>query len=148
MIEGGRQRAPRSQTLRANLGFAPFPVWLAMRILGLIGAMMMIWWIFSLVSFGVFGTARPPYWVMVVGIWIGYSGRGYDVDLPFFCENLGSRLSSKFCPDCGQSVFDKMPATGFELEWARHSFWPSRICRGCGHDLSKSVATDLTSHGG
>lgn len=139
----------RSLARRPDLGLAPFPVWLAMRILGLIGGIILIWWVLSLFFFALGGTTRPSNWVLIVGVLIGTSAKrknSWEIDLPDFWENLGSLLTSKFCPDCGQSIFDKMPSTGFELEAARHSFWPARICHGCGSDHLKSQASNPTRH--
>lgn len=145
MTDGDRQQSFQSQTPKPNLGLAPFPVWIAMRVFGLIGSAIMIWWILRLFSFAVAGTPRPSYWILIIGVATGTSSKrmnSWEIDLPDFWDGLGSRLTSKFCTDCGQSVFDKMPARGFELEAARHSFWPARICHGCGEDLSKSIAAD------
>jgi len=151
MIDGERQQSDHSRALEPSLGFAPFPVWLAMRILGLIGSGIMIWWVLSLFFFALSGTGRPPYWVLIIGIITGTSARhinSWEIDVPDFWDSIGSRLASKLCAACGQSVFDKMSPAGFELEAARHSFWPARICYGCGNDLSRSIAADPTSHGG
>lgn len=151
MMEDESQQSFHSQTAKPLLALAPFPVWVAMRVFGLVGSAIMLWWILRLFSFAVAGTPRPSYWILIIGVVTGTSSKhmnSWEIDLPDFWDGLGSRLASKFCPSCGQSVFDKMPARGFELEAARHSFWPARICHGCGNDLSRSGAPDRASDGG
>lgn len=117
---------------------APYYVWMGMRILGLVGAVMFIGSIWGLLNGSlsvteaiVIGTAGA----LIAGDRRPTINDGLDV--PLFCEIFGSMLSSKRYPQCGQSVFDQMPATGFELETARHSYWPTRICFGCGGDTTK-----------
>ena len=109
-----------------------------MRILGLVGGVMFLGSIWGLLNGSLSAT-----WAIVIGTTgalIGGDRRSAindGRDVPLFCEFFGSMLSSKGCPQCGQSVFDQMPASGFELETARHSFWPTRICYGCGGDTTK-----------
>ncbi|MGB7370097.1 hypothetical protein [Erythrobacter sp.] len=50
-------------------------------------------------------------------------------------ELLGSLLGSRYCPACGQSIFDRAPASGYMADHARGTWWPHRHCANCGHDL-------------
>lgn len=116
----------------------PYYVWLAMRLLELLGIFMVIGGLMHAISDALdgFDSSWLPLSIFMVGGWI--SSRNYlDSDTSAFCEDLGRRLASKGCLQCGQSVFDRMPPRGFELESARHSYWPSRICYGCGSDTTR-----------
>ncbi|WP_310088715.1 hypothetical protein [Sphingopyxis sp. BE122] len=120
--------------------------------MGLFGGGMVIWWILGAIS-ALFAATNgidnelPPAWIFLVGIVVAAGRWSPGTDTPPFCEWLGSLLSSKACPECGQSVFDKMPAQGFELESARHSFWPARICCGCGSDTTKARRSGRVTDG-
>lgn len=122
---------------RSRFRLAPYYVWSAMRILGLVGAIMFLGAIWGLLN----ETLSVTLAILIgtTGALIGGGRRNDGLDVPIICEFLGLRLSPKSCPECGQSVFDQMPATGFELESARHSFWPTRICYGCGSDMTKQA---------
>lgn len=119
----------------------PYYVWLAMRLLGLLGIPMIIVGFLYAVGSSVDSIDFQLAIVcLVVGGLIGDSGPVWcraEYDTSEFFEYLGRRLASKGCPQCGQSVFDRIPPSGFELESARHSFWPTRICYGCGGDTTR-----------
>ena len=126
-------------------GRPPYYVWLGMRLLGILGTLMVIGGLLHAISNAIHGDYLwLPLLFFVVGGWISDGGVNWthpDGDTSPFCENLGWRLASKGCPQCGQSVFNRMPPRGFELESARHSYWPSRICYGCGSDTTRRRAS-------
>ncbi|MBO9694802.1 MAG: hypothetical protein J7499_01260 [Sphingopyxis sp.] len=138
MTEPARVRAT-GDVHRSRFRIAPYYVWSAMRILGLAGAIMFLGAIWGLLNETLSVTSAIL--IGTTGAFIGGGRRNDDLDVPIVCEFLGLMLSPKSCPECGQSVFDQMPATGFELESARHSFWPTRICYGCGRDTAKLASS-------
>jgi hypothetical protein len=50
-------------------------------------------------------------------------------------ELIGHFLGSRYCPACGQSIFDDAPPSGYISDSERGRWWPSRHCANCGHDL-------------
>lgn len=123
--------------------FAPYPVWMTMRIITMIGTGLLLVWfgwaiaaLFSAVNGGDLETL--PMWLGIVGLIVGASDKGFrrSENVPLFGEILGRLLASKHCPSCGQSIFDHTPPSGYQPDLVRHSWWPSRICTNCGHDMA------------
>ena len=128
--------------------FAPYQVWMSMRIATMIGTgMALLWWgwaiaaLFSAVSGG--DLEILPWWIGIVGIIVGGSDKGFrrDENIPLFGEVLGRALASKQCPACGQSIFDHTPPSGYQPDLVTRSWWPSRTCTNCGHDMAIRTAT-------
>jgi hypothetical protein len=61
-------------------------------------------------------------------------------------EVIGHFLGSRFCPACGQSIFDDAPDSGYVADHERGRWWPNRHCAGCGHDLKKRVQGDAEGY--
>lgn len=123
--------------------YAPYPVWMAMRIITMIGSGMILLWfgwaiaaLFSAVNGG--DLEVLPMWVAIVGIIVGASDKGFrrGENVPLFGEVLGRALASKQCPSCGQSIFDHTPPSGYQPELVKYRWWPARNCRNCGHDMT------------
>jgi hypothetical protein len=127
--------------------FAPYPVWAAMRVLTTIGAGMFTLWlgsaIVALLSAVSGGKADMlPMWIGIAGVIMGGSGNGFrpGENVPLFGEIIGRMLASKHCPACGQSIFDHTPKSGYAPEAMTYSWWPSRHCTNCGHDMNLRTA--------
>ena len=125
--------------------FAPYPVWMSLRLLTMLGGAMAITWFFHTVyallrAVDGVDVGLLPVWVFVVGVILGGKTRGEPGNLPGFGELIGNRLASKQCPSCGQSIFDHTPPSGYEPDTTRNSWWPSRRCTNCGHDMAKRTA--------
>ena len=131
---------------------APYPVWAAMRIITTLGNGMVLLWfawaiiaIFSIINGGTIKLL--PFWFGVVGLILGGgSGSSYPrpdgtfwqkPTLSLISEVLGRNLVPKECPVCGQSIFDHTPAAGYAPDGQTSSWWPSKICTNCGHDMRK-----------
>lgn len=125
-----------------NGRFAPYPVWMCMRIAGMIGAGMVLLWfgwafvaLFSAINGGSIETL--PIWIAIIGVITSGSGKGFrhDENVTLFGELLGRVFASKQCPACGQSIFDHTPPNGYAPDVMKRSWWPSRHCTNCGHDM-------------
>lgn len=127
--------------------YAPYPVWMTLRIITMIGSGMVLLWfawaiaaLFSAINGG--DLQVLPLWICIVGSIVGASGKGFrrDANLPPFGEIIGRMLASKNCPACGQAIFDHTPAAGYAPELQTYRWWPSRICTNCGHDMNVRTA--------
>jgi len=125
--------------------FAPYPVWMSLRLLTMLAGWIAIAW-FLHATYAIVRAVDGvdvgfwPIWIFVVAVIIGGKTRGEGGNLPAFGELVGNLLASKQCPSCGQSIFDHTPPSGYEPDITRRSWWPSRCCTNCGHDMSKRTA--------
>ncbi|MBY6216758.1 hypothetical protein [Qipengyuania aquimaris] len=139
-----------SEPQASGTALAPYPVWAATRVVtALAQAYALLWVIVAMVALvDAINGVEPqilPIWSFVVACVIGASGgasglspRSYD--LPYFGETIARKMASKHCPSCGQSIFNSSPESGYTTENEQRSWWPSRICANCGHDLSRKTA--------
>ena len=127
--------------------FAPYSVWMTLRVVTMVGAgLIILWFIWAIAAlFSAFrggGLHMLPPWLAIVGLVVGGSGRGFrrDDQLPPFGEMIGRMLASKHCPHCGQSIFDHRPSSGYVPDGQSRRWWPSRSCAQCGHDMTVRTA--------
>lgn len=133
---------------RSGKRLAPYPVWVTMRIVTMIGSAIIVFW-FGWAMAALFAAINgaavtlPPLWLGIVGLVVGGSGGGFrrDENLPPFGEIIGRMLASKHCPVCGQSLFDHTPPAGYAPDGQRYRWWPSRLCANCGHDMAVPEAS-------
>ena len=134
----------------APKSFAPYPVWMTLRWITMAGSALaivwLIWAVAALIS-AADGGQMPmlPVWLFVVAITVGGAPRGDNIftgfDLPPFGEFIGRKLANKQCPSCGQSIFDHSPPSGYAPDRVTTSWWPSRFCMRCGHDMRVRTAS-------
>jgi hypothetical protein len=123
----GHDRAPKR--------FAPYLVWSIARATTLLaGGLIAGGFILTIVL----GKAWPLL-LMIPGFIIapplpGMMDNGFTALAP---EIIAHFLGSRFCPACGQSIFDNAPPSGYLSDLKRGRWWPSRYCANCGHDLKK-----------
>ena len=117
--------------------FAPYQVWSAVRLATLGGLACYVLAVLLLLL-----TGSPFALLLFVPAIVlappipDYLDRGLSAS----CDLLGNLLASRYCPRCGQSIFDNSPASGYFPDHARERWWPSRLCANCGHDLKHRTA--------
>ena len=125
--------------------YAPYPTWRMARVVVLVASAVLIfsilmtivtnhagWLLLLLLCFLV----MPPF----PAFWSG--GGMFSFSRPLIPEWIAGALGSRYCPSCGQSIFDVSPPSGYFADTNRFRWWPNRDCANCGHDLRKRTADD------
>ncbi|MCR2832686.1 hypothetical protein [Parerythrobacter lacustris] len=123
-------RDPQDEPDRSPKRFAPYPVWSWARIVGLLG-----YCCFPLAILSIAVGWLVPGFVLLALCLIIVLPRPYDSYTALLPELVGGMLGSRYCPACGQSIFDRAPPNGYMADHERGSWWPHRRCANCGHDL-------------
>lgn len=117
--------------------YAPYPVWSKTRAIGAsAGALYLL---APLLFFVTGSVAWFFLWLPALVIAPPVFGMLENGFTAFTAELVGSMLGSRFCPDCGQSIFDDSPPSGYFADTDRLRWWPNRDCANCGHDLRRRV---------
>lgn len=115
---------------RSPKRYAPYSVWSIARVIGAVGFAALPLAILAAIA-GWFGLAIL---LGVIGIVIVVPVQTNNL-IALAPEIIGGLLGSRYCPACGQSIFDDAPASGYMSDAARGRWWPARHCANCGHDL-------------
>jgi hypothetical protein len=120
--EGEPDRSPKR--------FAPYPVWAWARAVGAAShAAFPLALVFAILGWPTMALIAFAFWFVV---FLPIPRYGLT---PLTPEIIGGLLGSRYCPACGQSIFDRAPPTGYMADHARGTWWPHRHCANCGHDL-------------
>lgn len=120
----------RREPGRSPKRFAPYTVWSITRLIGVFA--------YAIIPLGALLTwltqSLAPLLLIVLGVIIivPIERRSFTALLP---EMIAPLLGSRFCPGCGQSIFDRAPSSGYMPDHVRETWWPHRHCANCGHDL-------------
>ena len=124
---------------KAPKRFAPYSVWSKVRIATVLA--------YASIVLGLSLTwllqSALPHVLLIAGVLIGWPARQYygiapappEVFKALIPELVGGLLGSRYCPSCGQSIFDNGPPSGYMSDDGRGTWWLRRYCANCGHDL-------------
>lgn len=145
-LDGLRMRlalGQRGEPDRSSKYFAPYTVWTKIRLVALFGlACLPIAIICAYFGQIALGLAASVLFVLIV---VPTPSNSLT---PLMLEWIGGLLGSRYCPACGQSIFDRAPESGYMADHVRGTWWPRRICANCGHDLKVRTSGKVQSDEG
>lgn len=139
-LDGG----PPSQSMPTEAAnayrYAAYPFWFWLAVVEWAAFAVILAEIGYFIAFVKSGGTLPswPFWIVLpVGFVCGGRSRRQAAGPAPVLRLIGDQLASSNCWNCGQSIFDPTPATGYAPEPANTYLLPQRFCANCEADLAQ-----------